>query len=87
MLNKQLGSIVGHTISGRINKNQTASVVTKTQDSTGTNGNNLSLNMPSSTINIADLLDVVNGTYRSVLSQDVLDHYNEIRPEKGYYTN
>ena len=39
-----------------------------------------------SEINISEFLDIVNDTHRSILSQDVLDHFGEERPANGYYT-
>ena len=38
-------------------------------------------------ISIADLLDVVNKTHRSILSNDVLRFFNEERPDGGFYTD
>ena len=37
-------------------------------------------------ISIADFLDIVNSTHRSILSDDVLKHFHETRPTDGYYT-
>ena len=39
-----------------------------------------------SKIKIADFLEIVNSTHRSILPNDVLEHFNEERPEKGYYS-
>lgn len=75
---------VGHSISGRINKNQRTSAATSAQESPETG---LSFNTSSDTLSIADLLAIVNSTHRSILSKDVLAHFNETRPQNGYYTN
>lgn len=37
-------------------------------------------------ISVAQVLKIVNGTHRSILSQNVLDHFNEEKPAEGYYT-
>lgn len=41
----------------------------------------------SSKITVADFLQIVNGTHQSILSQDVLDHFGEMKNPGGYYTN
>ena len=38
-------------------------------------------------ISIADLLDIVNKTHRSILSDDVLEFFNEERPDGGFYSD
>jgi hypothetical protein len=38
-------------------------------------------------ISIEDLLDVVNGTFQSILSDDVLSRFNETRNPDGYYSS
>ena len=40
-----------------------------------------------SKISIAELLEYVNSTHRSILSQDVLNHFNKERSEDGYWAN
>ena len=40
-----------------------------------------------STINIADFLEIVNSTHRSILSNDVLQHFDVDRPSEGHYAN
>ena len=39
-----------------------------------------------SNISIADFLEIVNNTHRSILSSDVLAHFGETRPTDGYYS-
>lgn len=41
----------------------------------------------SSKITVADFLQIVNGTHQSILSQDVLDHFGEMKNPGGYYSN
>ena len=41
----------------------------------------------SSKITIADFLKIVNRVHQSVLSQDVMDHFGEMKDPGGYYTN
>ena len=41
----------------------------------------------SSKIKIADFLKIVNRVHQSVLSQDVMDHFGEMKDPGGYYTN
>ena len=74
---------VTHAISGRLAKKESSRTSTR---ETGF-GENSYPTAAAYEINIADFLDVVNNTYRSILSQDVLDHYGETRPEKGYYAD
>ena len=38
------------------------------------------------TISIKDLLNIVNTTHQSILSEDVLEHFGEARPSNGYYS-
>lgn len=38
-------------------------------------------------VSIADLLDIVNKTHRSILSDDVLKFFNEERPDGGFYSD
>lgn len=70
---------VTHAISGRLEKENSR------RSSTRETG----FLMPSTSaarISIADFLEIVNATHRSILSDDVLQHFGEIRPEDGYYT-
>ncbi|MCQ2438481.1 MAG: hypothetical protein MJ074_01810 [Oscillospiraceae bacterium] len=46
----------------------------------------LPFNTPAS-ITVADLIDDVKSTHRSILSQNALEHFNEERPKDGYWTN
>ena len=43
--------------------------------------------MLASKISIADLLEAVKSTYRSILSTDVLDKLGEERNNDGYYSD
>lgn len=38
-----------------------------------------------SNISIKELLDVVNSTHKGLLSRDVLRHFGEVKPDKGYW--
>ena len=38
------------------------------------------------TVSIKDLLNIVNTTHQSILSEDVLEHFGEARPSNGYYS-
>lgn len=38
-------------------------------------------------VSIADFLEIVNETYRSILSADVLKHFVAERPADGYYSD
>ena len=38
-------------------------------------------------INISDFLEIVNETYQSVLSDDILEHFEETRNADGYYSD
>jgi murein DD-endopeptidase MepM/ murein hydrolase activator NlpD len=69
-----------HSLSGRIrsSKNKNSNLAdTKSQGL-----------IPSevATISIADLLEIVNETHKSILSNDVLARLGETRPANGYYT-
>ena len=67
---------VTHAISGRIKRDGSAA-------SAAPGSTPVTLISPMS---IADFLDVVNETYRSILSDNVLEHYGEERPADGYYS-
>jgi hypothetical protein len=71
---------VAHAISGRIRKETPGSTrsraVTAEADPDP---------RKSPTISIADFLDIVNGTHQSILSQDVLNHFNAQRDEGSYW--
>lgn len=74
---------VTHSISGRLRKNESS------RSSTREKGYGLSAAPTTAAYNIsiADFLDIVNETYRSILSDDVLRHYGEERPADGYYSD
>jgi len=67
---------VTHAVSGRQKRSERAD--TKSQ------GVYPSTN--ASTIKIADFLEIVKGTHQSILPQDVLNHFEEVRNPSGYYT-
>lgn len=69
---------VTHAVSGRQKRSERAG--TKPQ------GVHPSTNA-SSKITIADFLKIVNRVHQSVLSQDVMDHFGEMKNPGGYYTN
>jgi hypothetical protein len=69
---------VTHAVSGRQKRSERAG--TKPQ------GVHPSTNA-SSKITIADFLKIVNRVHQSVLSQDVMDHFGEMKDPGGYYTN
>lgn len=73
---------ITHSINGRLTKNGDS------RSSTGESRYNLSDAPATATskINIADFLEIVNNTHRSILSDSVLRHYNQERPTEGYYT-
>lgn len=68
---------VAHSVSGRI---------TKEADRSSSREPGYYPATPASDINIKDFLDIVNNTYRSLLSQSVLNHYGEKRPENGLFS-
>jgi hypothetical protein len=70
---------VAHAINGRIKREDWSS--SKDQPFR----DNSSRLPQSSEINIAQVLDIVNETYRGILSDDVLEHFEEERPTTGYY--
>ena len=74
---------VTHSISGRLSNNESS------RSSTREKGYGLSAAPTTAayTVSIADFLDIVNETYRSILSDDVLRHYGEERPAGGYYSD
>ena len=74
---------VTHSISGRLRKNESS------RSSTREKGYGLSAAPTTAVYNIsiADFLYIVNETYRSILSDDVLRHYGEERPADGYYSD
>ena len=71
---------VAHAINGRIKREDWSS--SKDQPFR----DNSSRLPQSSEINIAQVLDIVNETYRGILSDDVLEHFEEERPKSGYYS-
>lgn len=68
---------VTHSVSGRA-KRKGSQVDTKSQGV---------YPIKAATISIADLIENVNATYQSVLSDDVLAHLGETRSPQGYYSN
>ena len=68
---------VVHSVSGRITKEADRSSTRETGNNPATSASNIS---------IADFLDIVNNTYRSILSQSVLNHYGEERPANGLFS-
>lgn len=75
---------ISHSISGRLVKNKEDS-----RSSTRETGYVLS-EAPATTafkVSIADFLEIVNETYRSILSADVLKHFVAERPADGYYSD
>jgi len=74
---------VTHSIGGRLRKNKESS-----QSSTREKGYGLKAapNEATFTISLADFLDIVNETHKSILSEDVLKHFGETRPENGVFT-
>ncbi len=66
---------ITHAVSGRHKKSSQAD--TKSQ------GFNPSI---ATEISIAELIDFVNGTYQSILSEDVLETLGEVKNKEGYYT-
>lgn len=64
-----------HAVSGRIKKG--SQVDTKSQGF---------IPIKATTISIANLLEAVNNTYQSILSEDVLNHFKETRNPAGYYS-
>ena len=75
---------ISHSISGRLVKNKEDS-----RSSTRETGYVLS-EAPATTafkVSISDFLEIVNETYRSILSADVLKHFGAERPADGYYSD
>ncbi len=68
---------VTHSVSGRQKRNSQAS--TKLQGVIPIKA--------VSEISIADLLEIVKNTYQSILSEDVLSHFEETRNPDGYYAD
>ena len=69
---------VTHAVSGRQKNRQVSDPHTGSREFTLSN---------LSEISIADLLDVVNETYQSILSEDVLQHFGETKNAGGHYTD
>lgn len=67
---------VAHAVSGR--QKNSSQVDTKSQ---GVNP------IKATTISIADLLNIVNSTHQSILSDNVLSHLGEIRAENGSFSD
>ena len=72
---------VGHSVNGRIENSGSPSHMSRTRSE------ELFLDTPADAIKIADFLDIVNSTHRSVLSEDVLRHFGETRPAGGVYSD
>lgn len=75
---------ITHSINGRLRKNSEGSL-----SSTRETGYGLTAAPSAATfdISIAEFLEIVNETHRSILSQDVLNHFNEERPSDGHYVD
>ena len=65
---------VTHSVSGRQKNSSQADTKSQSKNS-----------IKAAVISISDLLEKVNSTYRSVLSDDVLSHFGVERPDGGYY--
>ena len=65
---------VVHSVSGRQKNSSQADTKSQSKNS-----------IKAAVISISDLLEKVNSTYRSVLSDDVLSHFGVERPDGGYY--
>lgn len=73
-----------HSINGRFTtKKEDSRSSTREKDS----GENSLSNTTISKISIADFLEIVNSSHRSILSNDVLRHFNEERPSNGHYAD
>lgn len=75
---------IAHSINGRRQKNIGDSQSASRAPELGP------MSLPAtaiSNINIDDFLEIVNSTHRSILSNDILNHFNEDRPKDGYYTD
>ncbi len=75
---------ITHSINGRF--------LTKKEDSRSSTGEQeLGASSLSTTtiskISIAHFLEIVNNSHRSILSDDVLHHFDEEMPSEGHYTN
>ena len=69
---------MAHAVSERQKRGQASDPHTRSRDFTLSN---------LSEISIKDLLKVVNTTHQSILSEDVLRHFNEQRDPEGFYTD
>lgn len=65
---------VTHSVSGRQKNSSQADTKSQSKNS-----------IKAAVISISDLLEKINSTYRSVLSDDVLSHFGVERPGGGYY--
>lgn len=65
---------VVHSVSGRQKNSSQADTKSQSKNS-----------IKAAVISISDVLEKVNSTYRSVLSDDVLSHFGVERPDGGYY--
>ena len=75
---------ITHSINGRLRKNNEGSL-----SSTRETGYGLTAAPSAATfkVSIAEFLEIVNDTHRSILSQNVLDHFDEERPGDGHYAD
>lgn len=83
----QHGNVVGidcldivHSINGRLDTK-------KGGNRSATRASGFSPATATSTISIADFLEIVNSTHQSILSKDVLKHFGEERNPAGYYSD
>ena len=74
---------ITHAIGGRLRQNNKGSLSSTREKGYGQKS---APNAATFEITIADFLEVVNDTHRSILSQNVLDHFGEVRPADGTYT-
>lgn len=80
--NIELTDVV-HSVNGRIYRNITEKEKKQSRPTWPIE----ELPLSASTISIAQLLQEINMTHRSILSKDVLEHLQEERPENGFYTD
>lgn len=70
---------IAHSINGRLDAKKEGS-----RSSTRETGNNPAT--ASFTVSVANFLEIVNSTHRSILSEDVLKHFGVTKSADGYYT-
>ena len=76
---------IAHALSGRIKKDG-GSPLTLSHE-VHPNGDPLLNTSPVYEVSIANLLQIVNSTHRSILPESVLREMNETRPENRYYSD